>query len=104
MGHNYAAGLAEAVTDGDAALRTAIGANLQGNFFPPLPLDYVEPIIDAIEAAQDEDFDRMIRLPGDINPVPRDAEPVDELLGGWEVRAGTLLEATHSWPFVGGDS
>jgi hypothetical protein len=100
MGANYAAGLAEAVEDGLTNLRPAIAAHLAGNFYPPLPLDYVEPVVEAIDRAIDEDFDRMIRLPGDINPVPRTAEAVDELLGGWEIRAGELLEITKCWAFV----
>lgn len=43
----------------DAGLRW----HLQSNHFPPVPLDMLQPCKDAIEAADDGDWDREITLP-----------------------------------------
>ena len=62
MGSVTAIGLADSVLD----LETQIGYHLQGNHYPPVPLSMVQPCIDAIDAAYDEDYDRMILLPEGI--------------------------------------
>lgn len=101
MGNLNAAGFAEAVREGYGSLRTAVAANLRSNHFPPLPLDYVEPVVEAIEAAQDG-VDFVILLPGDINPVPR-AAVRDSEEDPWQISSSTLLDITHSWAFVQAD-
>ena len=59
MGSVTAIGLADSVLD----LETQIAYHLQGNHYPPVPLSMVQPCIDAIDAAYDEDFDRFIAMP-----------------------------------------
>jgi len=103
MGANYAAGLAEAVTDGLASLESGIAAHLAGNMFPALPLGYVQPIIDALLALAEGEPERLIGLPGDLSPLPVDAEVDDsnEFFPGYVVRADVLIDITRTEPFLG---
>jgi hypothetical protein len=59
MGSVTAIGLADSVLD----LETQIGYHLQGNHYPPVPLSMVQPCIEAIDAAYDEDYNREIEMP-----------------------------------------
>jgi hypothetical protein len=55
---------AESVQDLD--LEVAIGYHLQGNHYPPVPLSMVEPCMDAIEAAWNEDWNLEISMPDGV--------------------------------------
>jgi hypothetical protein len=59
MGSVTAIGLADSVLD----LETQILYHLKGNHYPPVPSEMVTPCIEAIDAAYDEDYDRMIDMP-----------------------------------------
>jgi hypothetical protein len=59
MGSVTAIGLAESELD----LEKQLAYHLQGNHYPPVPLSMVQPCIDAIDAAYDEDYDREIEMP-----------------------------------------
>jgi hypothetical protein len=59
MGSVTAIGLADSVLD----LETQLLYHLKGNHYPPVPSEMVTPCIEAIDAAYDEDFDRMIDMP-----------------------------------------
>jgi hypothetical protein len=59
MGSVTALGIQEEVLD----LETQILYHLKGNHYPPVPAEMVAPCIEAIDAAYDEDFDRMIDMP-----------------------------------------
>lgn len=59
MGSVTAIGLADSVLD----LETQILYHLRGNHYPPVPAEMVQPCIEAIDAAYDEDYDRMIDMP-----------------------------------------
>lgn len=100
MGSILAAGFAEGVTSGIATLESAIYANLRSNHYPPLPGDYVAPIVAAIQAVQDDDPDALIFLPVTLNPLPRSIEEVEDDDTIVSVRARDLLTITHSWDFV----
>jgi len=63
MGSVTAIGLADSVLD----LETQLAYHLQGNHYPPVPLSMVEPCIDAINAAYDEDYDREIAMPQGVS-------------------------------------
>ena len=63
MGSVTAIGLADSVLD----LETQLGYHLQGNHYPPVPLSMVQPCIEAIDAAYDEDYDRMIEMPQGVS-------------------------------------
>lgn len=92
MGSIYAAGLAETTN-----LRTAVSLNLSLNHYPPLPGDYVDPVIEAIDAVYDDEPYRDIVLPLNIEPRPRTAVPHPD---GWAVPAAVLLDITHCWAFA----
>ena len=62
MGYTTAVSLAE-----DVSLDTGIAYHLQSNHYPPVPVAMVQPCIEAIEAYQEEDFDRSISLPEGIS-------------------------------------
>lgn len=59
MGSVTALGIADSVLD----LETQILYHLKGNHYPPVPAEMVAPCIKAIDAAYDEDYDRMISMP-----------------------------------------
>jgi hypothetical protein len=59
MGSVTALGIKESVLD----LETQILYHLKANHYPPVPSEMVAPCIEAIDAAYDEDFDRMIDMP-----------------------------------------
>jgi hypothetical protein len=63
MGSVTAIGLADTELD----LEKQLAYHLQGNHYPPVPLSMVQPCIDAIDAAYDEDYDRMIEMPQGIS-------------------------------------
>ena len=63
MGSVTAIGLAESELD----LEKQLAYHLQGNHYPPVPLSMVQPCIDAIDAAYDEDYNRMIEMPQGIS-------------------------------------
>jgi hypothetical protein len=100
MGHSTAADLADLVRDGDSSLHRAVAVNLQSNHYPPIPSAYVEPVTEAIAAAQDDDADRLISINGveSTGMLPRQAETDEE--GNITVPARVLLDITHSWVFV----
>ena len=59
MGSVTAIGLAETTLD----LETQLLYHLKGNHYPPVPAEMVAPCIEAIDAAYDEDYNRMIDMP-----------------------------------------
>jgi len=59
MGSVTAIGLAETTLD----LETQLKYHLTGNHYPPVPVEMVQPCIEAIDAYYDEDFDREIDMP-----------------------------------------
>jgi hypothetical protein len=104
MGSVTALGIKDSVLD----LETQILYHLKGNHYPPVPAEMVAPCIEAIDAAYDEDYDRMIDMPkvGDFQILYKNStqapawaiieqhhlstfiDPVDEYQGeedlGWE--------------------
>ncbi len=59
MGSVTAIGLADTTLD----LETQLLYHLQGNHYPPVPKEMVQPCIEAIDAYYDEDYSRMIDMP-----------------------------------------
>jgi len=80
MGSLNAAAMAEAVGEGEVALRPALVWHLQCNHYPPLPMSMVAPCIQAIEAAVDDDWDRAIELPEGITYRGHQAAPASEII------------------------
>jgi hypothetical protein len=76
MGSVTAIGLADSVLD----LETQIGYHLQGNHYPPVPLSMVQPCIEAIDAAYDEDYNREIEMPEGITYKGKTTAPAHAII------------------------
>jgi len=76
MGSNTAKDLAENVID----IKQSISIHLTGNHYPPVPLTMVEPCIEAIYAASDRDWDRLIELPSGITWKGQTSAPVSAIV------------------------
>ena len=59
MGSITALGIKDSVLD----LETQLAYHLNGNHYPPVPVEMVKPCIEAIDAYYDEDYGRMIEMP-----------------------------------------
>lgn len=44
-------------------LRQALSWHLTSNHFPPVPVSMIDPCLEAIENANDEEWDKMVSLP-----------------------------------------
>jgi hypothetical protein len=93
MGSLNAIGMQEAVNDGLVGQRTVIAWHLQSNHYPPLPSVFIDTALDAVEAFNDEDYDRLITLP----------EGIEWKDGRAAVEAHLLVESFHLDSFVTGD-
>lgn len=62
MGYSTALDLASS----GVSLEQSIAYHLQGNHFPSVPLYMVQPCIDALEAYDEGDYDKLIKLPHPI--------------------------------------
>lgn len=84
MGSVTAIGLAESTLD----LETQLLYHLKGNHYPPVPSEMVLPCIEAIDAAYDEDYNRMIAMPmvGDFQILYK---------GATEAPAWAVIEQHH---------
>lgn len=96
MGNQTAQAIAAEVGN-SINLEAAIGWHLSGNFYPPLPGDYVEPLSKAIDAVWEDEPNRTIILPR-MNPIPRIA--VEQEDGTHTIRAIDLIDVCRAWAFI----
>ncbi len=84
MGSVTALGIQDTVLD----LETQILYHLKSNHYPPVPAEMVAPCIEAIDAAYEEDLDRMIDMPkvGDFQILYR---------GSTQAPAWAIIEQHH---------
>jgi hypothetical protein len=89
MGSITAIGLADSVLD----LETQLLYHLKGNHYPPVPSEMVAPCIEAIDAAYEEDFNRMIDMPmvGDFQTTYK---------GSKQAPAWAIIEQHHLQFFI----
>ena len=57
----------------DINLEQQLSWHLSGNHYPPIPQSMIPVCIEAIDAAWEEDYNRLIKLP--LNGVDRNGEP-----------------------------
>lgn len=126
MGRLGALGMAEQVGEGNIALRQAVSWHLTSNHYPPHPSYMVPVALAAIEAGQDEEWDRELELPKGCqthtvlvrprsdeddtlvhaNGVPLAEDCVVEAVVQWRdredglVRAGDVIESFHLDSFL----
>lgn len=89
MGNITALGIQDTVLD----LETQILYHLKGNHYPPVPAEMVAPCIEAIDAAYDEDLNRMIDMPkvGDFQILYK---------GATQAPAWAIIEQHHLDTFI----
>ena len=63
MGKATASDLATNGGEYGLSITQSLEIHLRYNHYPPVPLTMVQPCIDAIDAAYDEDYDRFIAMP-----------------------------------------
>lgn len=56
-------------------LRTALSWHLTSNHFPPVPTTMVEPCIEAINNANEGEWDKLIQLPDGVGYQGRTSAP-----------------------------
>lgn len=89
MGSTFAIDLAGS----DIGIRRSIEIHLSSNHYPPIPSSMVDPCIEAIDAGNAEDWDRLIDLPSPITWRGSDKAP-----------AHAIIEAHHlSFWLMSGD-
>jgi hypothetical protein len=86
MGYTGALGFAELVASGEASLEVSLEWHLAANHFPPLPRELIPLCKQAIELANDEEWEENLELPAGLR-YGRD-EKVN--IKVWE-----LVEACH---------
>jgi len=92
MGSNLATELADGLLDLD--LETQITIQLRNNHYPPVPYSMVQPCIDAIDAYNDGEHDKLIQLPTD--GFDANGEPFQiTWRGKTSAPAHALVEAHH---------
>lgn len=70
------------------ATEVSMAYHLRGNFYPPLPLDYTQPALEALAHCEAEDFDAVVVVPADVVPHPACATKTER---GWELSASELV-------------
>ena len=79
--------------------RTAMAWHLQSNHYPPVPVSMIDPCLEAIDACNDLDYDRLIQLPFD--GVDRNGEPFQITWRGQDkAPAWALVEGHHLQPWI----
>jgi hypothetical protein len=92
VGNNLSQELAEGLLDLD--LETQITIQLRNNHYPPVPYSMVQPCIDAIDAYNDGEHDKLIQLPTD--GFDANGEPFQiTWRGKTSAPAHALVEAHH---------
>ena len=97
MGYASAVGMADSVSEGMISLKVALQWHLTTNFYPPLPVGYVPPLVEAIEAVNDYDYLKEIVL-GDLNPLPKKAWVNED--GEAVIYAGALVDILRADSFL----
>ena len=85
MGSNMATELADGILGID--MESAITMHLRGNHYPPVPYSMVPVCIEAIEAANDGDWNREIELPEGVSWRGENYSPAYALIEGHHLDA-----------------
>jgi hypothetical protein len=74
MGNAFASELA--TEDFGLTLEQAIGIHLTSNHYPPVPLSMVEPCLNAIDLANEGDWEAPVKLPEGVYYRDKESAPV----------------------------
>lgn len=89
MGNNLSADLATM----DISRENSIAIQLRSNHYPPVPLSMVQPCIEAIDAVNDEDYNRLIPLPEGVSWRGQDSAPASAIVEGHHLEQW----CNHAW-------
>ncbi len=89
MGRMRSEGMADAVDEGLISRNTALGDHLRYNHYPPLPLALVTVAEEAIDFANDEDWEEEIVMPSGI-----------QFRGSDTATVGHIVESLHLDSFL----
>lgn len=81
-------------------LEQAVSEHLLHNFYPSLPKSYVAPAVEALEWVRQGEFDVIIYLPKNLNPLPSKAK---EHNGVWYVTASDLVDTLRLTDYTYGE-
>lgn len=79
MGAQTARELAELGSDN---LRQAMSWHLRSNHFPPIPNSMIDPCLQAIDAVNEGDYDKLIQLPEGVGYRGRVVAPASAIVEG----------------------
>jgi hypothetical protein len=85
MGRAGTEGFAELVEAGEVSLETSLEWHLQDNHFPPLPKTLIPICVEAIQRANDGDWDADVKFPSHSNF--RDSAKVSDLVEALHLEA-----------------
>jgi hypothetical protein len=88
MGRNFATELASSDTD----LEYQIKLHLRHNHYPMVPVSMVNPCIYAIEAYNEECYNRMIQLPSGVLWRGQSSAPAHAIVEGYHLGPWLLQE------------
>lgn len=71
----------------DLSLEAGLAYHLQANHYPPVPVAMVQACIDAIDAYYEEDYQRLIELPGDITWRGQSSAPASAIADAHHLEA-----------------
>jgi len=91
MGSMNAAAMAEAVGEGQVALRPALHWHLTANIFPPVPVSMVDVCAAAVEAAAEGDWALDIELPDGVTYRGATTAPATAIVDNYHL--GFFVEA-----------
>jgi hypothetical protein len=106
MGSTTAMGIKDSVDRGWIQMRVAMEQHLVYNHYPPIPRSMIEPCLQAVEAGNDGDWNRIIDLPEGITyragkDVPYvEGKKVDENGNLTYATASALIDAHHLEWFI----
>ena len=91
MGNNLSTELASGELN--ISMRDSIAIQLRSNHYPPVPLSMIDPCIEAINACNDENYDKLIKLPEGISWRGQDSAPANAIVEGHHLDAWVR----HAW-------
>ena len=91
MGNNLSTELASGELN--ITMRDSIAIQLQNNHYPPVPLSMIEPCIEAIEAINEMEYDKLITLPDGITWRDKPTAPAWAIVEGHHLQEWT----NHAW-------
>jgi hypothetical protein len=80
------------IVESGLSLRDQLAWHLQGNHYPPVPLEMIDPCIDSIELASVGDWDAEVLLPKGVSYKGNNHAP-----------AWSIIEQHHLSEWVDGD-